>query len=130
MLPQHPRSIAAVVSVVELGTFLEGIGRFPESYVPIAEQPSLPGERAADVRDEITSGRQQVEDLLGKHKESAIFPDRQLGNRVISLTSPASLTSTQWNDDCGGTTIIEAAAPDLWKLSMMWSIGASVSTSA
>ena len=64
MLPQHPRSIAAVVSVVELGPFLEGIGRFPESFIPIAEQPSLPGERAADVRDEITSGRQQVEDLL------------------------------------------------------------------
>ena len=31
---------------------------------------------------------------------------------MMSLTSPASLTSTQWNDDCGGTIIIEAAAPD------------------
>jgi len=48
----------------------------------------------------------------------------------MSLTSPVSLTSTQWNDDCGGTIIIDAAAPDSWKLSIMWSSGASVSTSA
>ena len=48
----------------------------------------------------------------------------------MSFTSPVSLTSTQWNDDSGGTIIIEAAAPDSWNLSMMWSIGASVSTSA
>ena len=36
----------------------------------------------------------------------------------MSLTSPVSLTSTQWNDDCGGTTIIEAAAPDSWNCSI------------
>ena len=49
---------------------------------------------------------------------------------MMSLTSPVSLTSTQWNDDCGGTIIIEAAAPDSWNFSIMSSIGASVSTSA
>ena len=81
VLPHHPRSIATVVSGVEFGPFLEGVGGLPEPVVPIAEQPSLPCQRAADVRDEVAAGRQEVENLLGEHEESAIFPDRQLGNR-------------------------------------------------
>ena len=61
----HGRS-PLVVPVVELGPLLEGVGGLPESVVLVAEQPSLAGQRAADVRDEITSGREQVENLLAR----------------------------------------------------------------
>ena len=131
VLPQHPRSIAAVVSGVELGPFLERVGRLPESVVPIAEQPALarPACRRRPRRDHRReAGRSKISWESTKNP-----PFSQIGNLetgVMSLTSPVSLTSTQWNDDCGGTIIIEAAAPDLWNFSMMSSNGASVSTSA
>jgi len=52
-LPDHPWSLATTVSEVEIGPFLEGVGGLPESVVPIAEQPALLCQRAADVGDEV-----------------------------------------------------------------------------
>ena len=49
---------------------------------------------------------------------------------VIEPTIPPSSISTQWNDDCGGTTIIEAPASEFSNRSIISASGASVSTSA
>ncbi|WP_433540826.1 hypothetical protein ACQP10_02960 [Streptosporangium sandarakinum] len=49
---------------------------------------------------------------------------------VIPPTSPRSPSSTQWKVSDGGTTIIEAPAPEAAKRSMISGSGASVSTSA
>jgi hypothetical protein len=61
---------------------------FQRSPIPIAEQPSLPGERAADVRDEITSGRQQVEDPWKAQNP----PFSQIGNDRGDLLDLPCLT--------------------------------------
>src|SRR6476659_3764646 len=76
MFPHQPRSLATMVSGIEFGPFLEGVGGLPESFVPITEQPALPGQCAADVFDEVSAGRKQVENLLGEHEESAVLPNR------------------------------------------------------
>lgn len=49
---------------------------------------------------------------------------------VMPPTRPSSPRSTQWNEDCGGTTIIDAPASRRAKESIISGSGASVSTSA
>ena len=52
----------------------------------------------------------------------------ETGVMPVTLSSPS--TSTQWNEDCGGTSSIDAAEPVALTWSMMVFIGASLSTSA